>query len=267
MTHWKKAAALMLLLLSHMWHAAPAAAGGLSITVLYDNVTYQEDLTADWGFSCLIRLGRKNILFDAGKEGEILFANTKQLGIDLKKIHRIVISHLHQDHVGGLLSVLDIQPRVPVFLPELSQELSQQFQDRGVKTITVPKPMQIDNGVFLTGAMGQGMKEQGLIINTPLGLILVAGCSHPGIVNMIRHAKEMLNRPVLFVIGGFHTMPESPEGLSKVVSEFRQLGVKKVGPAHCTSEKTKAFFKAAYKNHYVTVGAGRTINISSKMKN
>ncbi len=72
-----------------------------------------------------------------------------------------MISHLHQDHVGGLMSVLDIQPRVPVFLPELSQELSHQFQERGIKSITAQKPMQIDNGVFLTGALGQGMKEQG----------------------------------------------------------------------------------------------------------
>ncbi len=227
MPHWKKTAAVMILLISHMWSAEPAAAAGLSITVIYDNANYQENLAPDWGFSCLIRLGRKNILFDTGKDGDILLSNTDLLGIDLKRIHRIVISHLHQDHVGGLMSVLDIQPRVPVFLPELSQELSQQFQERGIKIITAQKPMQIDNGVFLTGALGQGIKEQGLIINTPLGLILVAGCSHPGIVNMIRHAKEMMNRPVFFVIGGFHTMPESPEGLSKVVNEFRLLGVKK----------------------------------------
>ncbi len=254
-----------IIFISQLSSAAPAY-GELSITVLYDNAPFKEGLTPDYGFSCLIKAGKKNILFDTGKDGSILFLNSDQLGIDLKKIDLIIASHLHQDHIGGLFPLLEIQPKAAVFLPESTLELNQQFLERGNKVIIVDHPMQIDKGIFLTGALGQGMKEQSLIINAPSGLIIVAGCSHPGILNIIKRSKELLNRPVFLVIAGFHSMPQTIEGLSAAISQFKLLGVKNVGPAHCTSEQTKAFLKTAYGKNYITIGVGKTLNFSSEKK-
>ncbi|WP_175530291.1 MBL fold metallo-hydrolase [Desulfobacula phenolica] len=244
-----------------LWDAV-SAYGGLGLTIAYDNSPYMEGVTADWGFSCLVTAGRKKILFDTGKDGTILFSNASKLKIDLKAINAIVISHLHEDHTGGLFPVLGIQSNATVFLPEAMPEMQQQFQALGIKNLIVEKPMQIGKGLFLTGSMGKGIREQALIINTPPGLIIIAGCSHPGIINIISRSKELLHRPVYLVIGGFHSMPGTTEGMFKIIQQFKSLGVGKVGPAHCTDEKVKAFFKAAYGKNYITMGAGKILNFS-----
>lgn len=254
--------AVILLPISALW-PSDQAVGALSITVLYDNTPFQEGLEPDWGFSCLIKTGKKEILFDTGKDGRILFANIDRLGIDFRKIDKIIVSHLHQDHIGGLFPVLEVQPKAVVLLPEATRELHQQLQERGIKHITIDRPTQIDKGFFLTGAMGEGVKEQSLIISTPMGLIVVVGCSHPGIVNVIKQSKALWNKPIYLVIGGFHSMPGTVEGMSAVVNQFKQLGVKKVAPAHCTSQATKAFFKAAYGKDYIAVGAGKVMTLST----
>ena len=248
-----------------MWGAVPAY-GGLSITIVYDNSSYQEGMTTDWGFSCLIKAGRKNILFDTGKDSTILFSNLNKLKIDLKTINAIVISHLHEDHIGGLFPILELNQDAKIFLPETIAGMQQQFQKLRIKNVIVDKPRQISKGLFLTGSMGKGIKEQSLIINAPPGLIIIAGCSHPGITNIISRSKELLNRPVYMVIGGFHSMPKTTEGLFKVIEQFQAMGVRKVGPAHCTDEKTKAVFKTVYGKNYITIGVGKILNFSTKKK-
>lgn len=262
---WRWVLGVVFLAFFAMLPAVPAF-GAFSITVLYDNAPYQEGVTPDWGFSCLIKTGRREILFDTGKDGGILVSNADRLGVDLKPIGRIIVSHLHQDHIGGLFSVLAVQPKAVVYLPETTPGLSQQLTAHGINRIIVDRPAQIDKGVFLTGAVGEGMKEQALLINTPLGLVVVAGCSHPGVLTIIKRAKDLLNRPIFLVIGGFHSMPGTVSGLSAAANQFKELGVRKVAPAHCTSEQTKAFFKAAYGKDYITVGAGKTLTFLTERK-
>lgn len=242
------------------------ASAGLSITLLYDNAPYLKRCTPDWGFACLIESGPRKILFDTGKDNQILMANAAQLDVDLKTIDAIVISHLHMDHAGGLFPLLESRPDTIVFLPEVTSDFEHSLQILGARYVRVEKPAQIGKGIFLSGAMGQGISEQALIINTPAGLVIVAGCSHPGIINMVRRSKKLLQRPVYLVLGGFHTMPATAVGVDKVVRQFRSLGVRNVAPAHCTDEKVKAFFRAAYKKHYITVGAGKTLHFSFRKK-
>jgi len=250
-----------------LWGMALPGFCGLSITVIYDNSLYKEGIAEDWGFSCLIKAGRKEILFDTGQEGNILLSNADKLGVDLKTIDCIVLSHLHQDHSGGLRDVLKIQPSVKVFLPELTPEFQQMFAQYGPgSNVIVKKPMQIIKGVFLTGAMGKGLSEQALIINTSSGLIIIVGCSHPGVTHIISRAREMINKPVYLVMGGFHSMPKTPEGMFRVIQKLKSLGVRRVAPAHCTEEKIKNAFKAVYGKNYIAVGAGRTLNFSRKKK-
>lgn len=261
-----------------IWNIVPAY-GGLSITVAYDNSPYQKGVMTDNGFSCYIKAGRKNILFDTGGDSAILSSNMKKLGINLQTIDSIVISHRHLDHTGGLLSVVGILPKATVFLPETIPEMQQQLQMLKIKNIIVNMPKKIGKGLFLTGKMnkrvGVGIDrsawerevgEQALIISAPPGMIIVAGCSHPGIIDVISRSKQLLHRPVYLVIGGFHSLPQTIVGMSEVVEKFRAMGVRKVGPAHCTPEKVKAFFKTAYGVNYITMGAGKTLNFSFKKK-
>lgn len=246
-------------------YTVPASAG-LKMTFIYDNAPYKEGILPDWGFACLIKAGKKNILFDTGQNKDILLANAEKLGIDLKTVGTIVISHKHLDHTGGLLSILELQPKAIVYYPELSPGMEEKLLNRKIRMVKANKTMQISNGVIVTGSMGQGVLEQGMIINVPPGLIIIAGCSHPGIVEIIERAKSLLGRPVYLVIGGFHTMPATEEGMLKIVRKFQSMGVKNVGPAHCTEEFTKSFFKTAYGKNYITIGAGRTLNFRPRKK-
>lgn len=79
----------------------------ITITILYDNYIYVPGTSSDWGFSCLIESEEKTVLFDTGTYSEILMKNVEQLGVDLGKVDLIVLSHIHRDHTGGLMSVLD----------------------------------------------------------------------------------------------------------------------------------------------------------------
>jgi 7,8-dihydropterin-6-yl-methyl-4-(beta-D-ribofuranosyl)aminobenzene 5'-phosphate synthase len=108
--------------------------------------------------------------------------------------------------------------------------------------------------------MGQGLKEQALVINTPAGLILIVGCSHPGILNILKKTKRLFQRPVYLVIGGFHTMPDSPEGMRQVIHDFKMLGVSRVAPAHCTNEAAKVWFQKGYGQNYIECGVGRELH-------
>lgn len=92
-----------------------------------------------------------------------------------------MVSHLHLDHIGGLFSVLEVQPHAVVLLPETTPALNQQLKERGIRHMTVDRPLQIDKGIFLTGAMGEGIKEQALIINTPWDLLSWQGVLIPAL--------------------------------------------------------------------------------------
>jgi glyoxylase-like metal-dependent hydrolase (beta-lactamase superfamily II) len=97
--------------------AAAPAAPTLKFTVLYDNYVFKEGTKADWGFSCLIEGAEKTILFDTGTKPGILSYNVAALGVDLKQVDLVVLSHAHEDHTGGLPAVLGVKPGVEVLFP------------------------------------------------------------------------------------------------------------------------------------------------------
>ena len=103
------------------------------------------------------------------------------------------------------------------------------------------------------------MGEQSLIVNTSQGLIVITGCSHPGIVNVLKRAKMIVNRKVYLVFGGFHLKENSDEEIMEIVSDLKDLGVLKVGPTHCTGDKAIELFKKEYGDDFVQMGVGRVI--------
>ncbi len=233
-----------------------------TLTVIYDNNPYKKGLTTGWGFSCLIRGTEKNILFDTGGDGEVLLANMKILGIDPKEIGLIVLSHIHNDHVGGLHSILEKNHEVVVYLPEsFPQSFKEGIRSYGATVVEVQEPVRICKGVYSTGELGTWIKEQSLIINTEKGLILITGCSHPGIVNIVNKAKALMKNDVLFVMGGFHLFATGNNEIEKIILSFRRLGVRFVAPCHCSGDHARTLFKKEYKSKYVNVGVGRVITM------
>lgn len=183
-------------------NTSTTAVKNLSITVSYDNNPYKERLTAAWGFSCVIRGTEKTILFDTGGDGSILLTNMEELGINPKEIDLVVLSHIHGDHVGGLPSFLEKNPEVVVYLPKsFPKGFKDKVKEYGAKIIEVQGPLKIYQGVYSTGELGTWIKEQSLIIHTEEGLIVITGCAHPGIVNIVIKAKNLVKDDVLLVMG------------------------------------------------------------------
>ena len=237
----------------------------LKITILYDNYIYTKGTKPDWGFACFIEGPKKTILFDTGTKSEILFHNTDLLNVDLRMVDTVVISHNHHDHTGGLFAFLKKKKGVTVYLPvSFPETFVQKVKMAGSRVVKVKEPMKLCENVFFSGEMGDLIKEQALIISTPKGTVVVNGCAHPGIVRIVKKAKEIVNKKIFFVFGGFHLMRHSENEVKKVISQFRNLGVLKVGATHCTGDKAIQLFKDAYGKNYINMGVGKVITIPSK---
>lgn len=234
----------------------------VKFTILYDNYLHKEGTKTDWGFSCFVQGTEKTILFDTGTQPNILMHNVKEMNVDLKKVEQIIISHDHGDHTGGLFEVLKRNPKVSVFLPvSFPYEFVRKVEMLEANVESVDEPEEICENVFLTGEMMGHAKEQSLIINTQNGLVIVTGCSHQGIVNVLKRAKEIMDKPIYLVFGGFHLGGMPDKTLQKIIQSFEELGVKKCGATHCTGDKAIGMFKKAFGENYRPMGTGKVFEI------
>lgn len=213
----------------------------LTITIVYDNKAFVEDLVPDWGFSCLVDARGRRILFDTGAKGHILLGNLEKLGISPSSIDEIFISHDHWDHTGGLSALMEIHP-VRVYAPA---PLAGTFGER--EMVRISSPARIHEGIHSTGLLA-GI-EQSLVVETDQGLVVIAGCSHPG-VGAILVAASTLGRPFA-LIGGLH-------GFSDL---DRLAGLRLVCPTHCT--RLIAEIASRHPDKYTPGGAGRVISFSA----
>jgi 7,8-dihydropterin-6-yl-methyl-4-(beta-D-ribofuranosyl)aminobenzene 5'-phosphate synthase len=234
----------------------------ITITVVYNNVPYDEDLTTSWGLSMFIQGLEDTILFDTGGDGSILLSNMEKLEINPQTIETVVLSHIHTDHIGGLATLLEENNRVTVYLPSsFPANITKSITDMAKEVVTVDKPQEICAQVWSTGELGTSIKEQSLIIATDKGLIIITGCAHPGIVNIVESAKEYLNQDVYLVAGGFHLMFYKESEVNEIIKELKSLGVKKISPSHCTGGRPIELFKAAWNENFIDLGCGAKINI------
>jgi 7,8-dihydropterin-6-yl-methyl-4-(beta-D-ribofuranosyl)aminobenzene 5'-phosphate synthase len=238
------------------------AAGGVTITVFYDNNEYDERLETAWGFSCLVEGPEKTILFDTGGDGALLLRNMRTLGIDPKDVDVVVISHVHGDHVGGLVSFLEENPAVTVYLPQsFPKSIKDATREAGAELVEVREPVEICEHVHSTGELGDGIKEQSLVVETSQGLVVITGCAHPGVVNIVRRAKELTGGEVYLVLGGFHLGGASEAGIASIVEDFQQLGVQRVAPCHCSGDVARRLFEEAYREDYIPAGVGSRLEV------
>ena len=232
-------------------------ASEITLISVYDNYQVNPELKTAWGFGLVIEIPNERILFDTGGNSDILLFNMKKLGIDPKSIDKVVISHIHGDHVGGLEGFLKENSKVKVFIPaSFPDSVRKMIKSYGASLVDISKPQKISDFVFSTGELYGSPKEQSLIILSKKGLIVITGCAHPGIVNIVKKAKEMFpQKEVYLVLGGFHHPPK------KVVSELKKLKVKKVAPSHCSGDEIRELFKKEYQNDFIENGVGKIISI------
>jgi 7,8-dihydropterin-6-yl-methyl-4-(beta-D-ribofuranosyl)aminobenzene 5'-phosphate synthase len=198
-----------------------------------------QGLKSGWGFSALIETNQAStILFDTGGDGSVLMHNVRELGIDPRRIGTIVISHAHGDHTGGLHSILEVNPNAEIFVPS---SLWRRLPGRKVTAVT--RPVQICAGVFSTGEL-KGL-EQSLVLMTDKGIVVLTGCSHPGVSKILQAASRF--GKVSGIVGGLHGFHD--------FDRLRDLSL--VCPCHCTQYKSE--IRRLFPDSYEECGAGLTL--------
>ena len=296
-------AALAMLLAGCAATTAPPAARAepskAQITVLYDAFGKSSAMQKDWGYAALIEYGGKRILFDTGNNSDLLAQNAKAKGIDLSKLDFVVMSHRHGDHMGGMAYLLSANPKVKIYAPkegfgvygadlpsafyrkDASLPPEQRYYDGappevmrfgaawpGANFQLIDKNTEIAPGIHLIALVSDKpgtleLRELSLAINTPEGMVIVVGCSHPGIDKIVEAAAK-INPRIHFVAGGFHLVVSKDEEIEKTVTALRDtFKVAYVAPGHCTGEPTFTALKKAFGDHYLYAGLGTSFALGA----
>jgi len=234
----------------------------LKITTIYDNYEHDPRLQTGWGFSCLVEVGDRRILFDTGADRAVELRNIEQLGIDLGQVEAIFLSHAHGDHTGGLSGVLEAASGPKVYLGRsFPRSLKDGVRRYGAEPVEVTGPMELFENIYSTGELGTMIKEQSMIVKIKKGLVVITGCAHPGVVNIVRSAKEQLDGEIHLILGGFHLSGMSDSQVSSIIDSLKELEVEKASPCHCTGERAIELFKEAYEEDFIANGVGNVIEI------
>jgi 7,8-dihydropterin-6-yl-methyl-4-(beta-D-ribofuranosyl)aminobenzene 5'-phosphate synthase len=275
--------------------AAPAAStepAKAQITVLYDAFGKDSAMQQDWGYAALVEYGGKRILFDTGNNPEILARNAKAKNIDLSKLDFVVMSHRHGDHMGGLSHVLTVNPRVKIYAPKegfgiYGADLPSTFYRKdpslppeqryyggappeimrfgsawpGANFQLVDKSAEVAPDIHLIALVSDKpgtleLRELSLAINTSDGMVIVVGCSHPGIDKIVE-AATAINPRIHFIAGGLHLVVASDADIAKIVTTLHDtFKVEYVAPGHCTGEPAFTALRRAFGDHYLYAGLG-----------
>lgn len=234
----------------------------MNLTIIYDNYEHAPGLSTSWGFSCLIQGMDKTVLFDTGGDGRLLLENMKKLKLDPKAVEMIFLSHIHGDHTGGLGEFLtensDVQVILPASFPKSFKEGVRGF---GAEVIEISGSREIFKNVFSTGEMGSFIKEQSLAIKTEQGAVVITGCAHPGIVEIVERGCEITGTSPRLVLGGFHLGGTSEARVLEIIDRLVKLGTKQAAPCHCSGDRTRELFKEKLGKAYLEVGVGKVISL------
>jgi 7,8-dihydropterin-6-yl-methyl-4-(beta-D-ribofuranosyl)aminobenzene 5'-phosphate synthase len=237
----------------------------VNITIFYDNNWFDPSLKTAWGFSCLVRGLKRTVLFDTGGNGSTLLGNMMRLGIEPAEVDIVVLSHIHVDHTGGLGKFLEKNSRAVVYLPgSFPVNFKKAVMSLGASVEEVLGPRELFPGAYTIGELGDEIREQALALKTAAGLVVITGCAHPGIMKMVRKAREITGEEtVCMLVGGFHLGGELPSRIQSIAEELRPLSVQKVAPCHCSGDGTRGLFREKFREDYVESGAGKSIRLPS----
>ena len=230
----------------------------MRFATVYDNTSLYPRLVSRWGFSCLVG---SDLLFDTGGDSDTLLSNMAKMGIEPAEIKTVVLSHAHGDHTGGLGGLLGTGIRPTVYLPRSFPTHFKTDVHSLTTLVQVRGPVEIRPGIHSTGEVGRGIVEQALAVETGDGLVVVTGCAHPGVVEMVRRAKESVGGKVYLVMGGFHLGGTSQRRVKAIIADFRKLGVQRVAPCHCTGDRAIRVFAEKYGRDFIENGVGMVLDI------
>lgn len=271
------------------WEIVPAivpelqATSRLEITPLYEEAGADAGYIIGHGVSYLIRTDAATILMDIGHNPDQLevapFAhNMKQLGIDWNEVDRIVISHPHPDHIGGIQA----WRRHTISFGELPGGM-------GERLVYVPADMALEGAVHVTIPTLPGPDiattgvisypevyplslfeprggEQALVVRVAdLGLVLITGCGHPTMERLVERAETLYEQPVIGIVGGLHYEKATTEEVLPHIEflKSRDLQLVALSP-HDSSPQALQAFRSAFPDAYQDILVGTTIPFPEK---
>lgn len=239
----------------------PITPPDVTLTDVYDNRALRSGLKANWGFGCLVEGYESTILFDTGANGRILLPNMTALDIDPQDIDIVVLSHEHSDHTGGLITLLARNAELTVYCPAtFSSSFTSTVERTGATVVRVDDPVSVCPGVTVMEPMdGGSIHESGLLLETAYGPVMLTGCAHPGIVEMVEAATTLAGRPLLAVLGGFHLYQKSDRQVDAVIASLKELGVRYCGCSHCTGDRAIAMFETAFGPDFINMAVGAMV--------
>jgi len=276
------------------------AAQPARITVLYDAFGKDAAMTKDWGYAALVEINGKRILFDTGNNPTIFAKNVKAKGVDLTNLDFVVLSHRHGDHTSGVSYLLTVNPKVKIYAPAeglggiFGTEVPSKFYRRdetlppdkryfggtppeivkmgtvfpGANIQLIDKTTELLPGITLIASVSdvpgtKELKELSLAVNTADGIVLVVGCSHPGIEGIVAEAAK-INTHIHFIAGGFHLVAAQDAAIEKIATTLHDTyRVDYIAPGHCTGEPTFAALQKTFGDHYLYAGLGTSVDLGS----
>ena len=250
----------------------------LKVTLLSTMLVAEPTGFGEWGFSALVEADGHRILVDTGAHPETVLQNARDLNIDLSDVQEVVLTHNHDDHVTGLLtlrremmkknpaalSIVHVAKGIFYSRPSAQGEnnpmiaIRKAYEATGGRFIENSGGAEIFPGAWLTGPVPRKYPErnwsmsgkvqtpdglvedtvpedQSLVLDTTQGLVVLTGCGHAGIVNILTYtATKFPGRAVDAVIGGLHLFAASDKQLDWTGDEFKQFKVANLLGAHCT---------------------------------
>jgi len=268
------------------------------VTILYDSFGKSPTLTMDWGFAALVEYGGKRILFDTGNDAQIFEHNVKAVGVDLRNLDFVVMSHRHGDHMGGLAYLLKVNPTVKIYAPkersgvygddqpsstwyrkDPSLPAEQRYYSGAPPEIIhmgeawpsanfqlIDKNIEVVPGMYLIALVSDmpgtlELRELSLAIRTPDGLVLVVGCSHPGVEHIVQEASA-IDPHITLLFGGLHQIQAPDPEVERIARVLHdQYKLDRIAPGHCTGEPEFAALKKTFGDHYLYAGVGSVVDL------
>lgn len=253
----------------------------IRIVSLVDNISHSRELSGKHGLSLYIETQNHKVLFDLGPDGTFA-KNAEKLGIDISAVDTVIISHGHFDHGGGLGSFLKLNDKAKIYIIKSAFQkyyvkigkilphyigLDRKYENDSRFVFTDDCTVIDDELTVFSGVQSHTMNsrianeslfskperhfepdkfehEQYLILSEYSNCVLVTGCSHKGIVNILDHYTQKYgysNRVLTHVIGGFHLFKpvgnktEDSEFVKKLAEMLNEYDVS-FHTCHCTSE-------------------------------